>query len=164
MCGGAIISDFMLPSRTTRRVNAADLLWDPSAKNDTTRTDNYYSKPLIADLDEDFEADFQGFNDDEILVKPLSFSPKGVENVRNNGMIRDGTGFVTFPVKYQCVVFRPFKGEILEAVVTMVNKMRFFAEAGPVQFFVSNHILLMPSEGNYLDGLGQCHCEGNQQG
>ncbi|KAK1388208.1 hypothetical protein POM88_016386 [Heracleum sosnowskyi] len=118
MCGGAIISDFMLPSRTTRRVNAADLLWDPSSKNDKTRTYNYYSKPLIADLDEDFEADFQGFNDDEILVKPLSFSPKGVENVRKNGMIRDVTGFVTFPVTYQCVVFRPFKGEILEVVVT----------------------------------------------
>ncbi|KAK1375490.1 hypothetical protein POM88_031683 [Heracleum sosnowskyi] len=83
MCGGAIISDFMLPSRTTRRVNAADLLWDPSAKNDKTRTYNYYSKPLIADLDEDFEADFQGFNDDEILVKPLSFSPKGLLKVKS---------------------------------------------------------------------------------
>ncbi|PWA74982.1 hypothetical protein CTI12_AA182720 [Artemisia annua] len=41
--------------------------------------------------------------------------------------IRNGTGFVTFPVKYLCVVFRPFKGEILEATVTM---MGFFAEAG----------------------------------
>lgn len=40
-----------------------------------------------------------------------------------SGLIRDGTGFVTFPVKYQCVVFRPFKGEILESVVTMVNKV-----------------------------------------
>ncbi|XP_028071809.1 DNA-directed RNA polymerase II subunit RPB7-like isoform X2 [Camellia sinensis] len=46
----------------------------------------------------------------------------GIENV-GKGLIRDGTGFVTFPVKYQCVVFRPFKGEILEAVVTMVNKL-----------------------------------------
>lgn len=46
----------------------------------------------------------------------------GIENV-GKGLIRDGTGFVTFPVKYQCVVFRPFKGEILEAVVTMVNKV-----------------------------------------
>ncbi|CAN1167091.1 DNA-directed RNA polymerase II subunit RPB7, partial [Linum perenne] len=63
----------------------------------------------------------------------------GIENV-GKGLIRDGTGFVTFPVKYQCVVFRPFKGEILEAVVTMVNKMGFFAEAGPVQIFVSNHV------------------------
>nr|GMD73342.1 pentatricopeptide repeat-containing protein At3g46790, chloroplastic [Ipomoea batatas] len=63
----------------------------------------------------------------------------GIESV-GKGLIRDGTGFVTFPVKYQCVVFRPFKGEILEAVVTMVNKMGFFAEAGPVQIFVSNHV------------------------
>ncbi|KAB5521298.1 hypothetical protein DKX38_025617 [Salix brachista] len=64
----------------------------------------------------------------------------GIENI-GKGLIRDGTGFVTFPVKYQCVVFRPFKGEILEAVVTMVNKMGFFAEAGPVQIFVSNHLI-----------------------
>ncbi|XP_041999121.1 DNA-directed RNA polymerase II subunit RPB7 isoform X1 [Salvia splendens] len=64
----------------------------------------------------------------------------GIDNV-GKGLIRDGTGFVTFPVKYQCVVFRPFKGEILEAVVTMVNKMGFFAEAGPVQVFVSNHLI-----------------------
>lgn len=46
----------------------------------------------------------------------------GVEDV-GKGLIREGTGYVTFPVKYQCVVFRPFKGEILEAVVTMVNKV-----------------------------------------
>lgn len=48
----------------------------------------------------------------------------GVEDI-GKGLIREGTGFVTFPVKYQCVVFRPFKGEILEAVVTMVNKVDF---------------------------------------
>ena len=46
----------------------------------------------------------------------------GVEDI-GKGLIREGTGYVTFPVKYQCVVFRPFKGEILEAVVTMVNKV-----------------------------------------
>ncbi|KAL5549462.1 hypothetical protein UlMin_004693 [Ulmus minor] len=61
-----------------------------------------------------------------------------IENI-GKGLICDGTGFVTFLVKYQCVVFRPFKGEILEAVVTTVNKMEFFTEAGPVQIFVSNH-------------------------
>lgn len=49
----------------------------------------------------------------------------GIENI-GKGLIRDGTGFVTFPVKYQCVVFRPFKGEILEAVVSMVNKVSGF--------------------------------------
>ncbi|MFS7977107.1 putative RNA polymerase Rpb7-like domain superfamily [Helianthus anomalus] len=45
----------------------------------------------------------------------------GIENV-GKGLTRDGTGFVTFLVKYQCVVFRPYKGEVLEAMVTMVNK------------------------------------------
>ncbi|ESR38161.1 hypothetical protein WN944_028148 [Citrus x changshan-huyou] len=72
-----------------------------------------------------------------------------VENI-GKGLIRDGTGFVTFPVKYQCVVFRPFKGEILEAVVSMVNKMGFFAEAGPVQIFVSNH--LIPDDMEFQSG------------
>ncbi|PRQ26236.1 putative DNA-directed RNA polymerase [Rosa chinensis] len=64
----------------------------------------------------------------------------GIENI-GKGLIVNGTRFASFPVRYQCVVCRPFKGEILEAVVTMVNKMGFFAEAGPVQIFVSNHLI-----------------------
>ena len=40
---------------------------------------------------------------------------------------------MTFPVRYKAVVFRPFKGEVLDAVVTTVNKMGFFAEVGPLQ-------------------------------
>ncbi|KAJ4907898.1 DNA-directed RNA polymerase II subunit 7 [Raphanus sativus] len=62
----------------------------------------------------------------------------GIESI-GKGLIRDGTCFVTFPVKYRCVVFRPIKGEVLEAVVTTVMQHGFFAEAGPLQLFVSNH-------------------------
>ena len=40
---------------------------------------------------------------------------------------------MTFPMRYMAVVFRPFKGEVLDAVVTTVNKMGFFAEVGPLQ-------------------------------
>nr|CAD1831828.1 unnamed protein product [Ananas comosus var. bracteatus] len=57
----------------------------------------------------------------------------GVEEI-GKGLIREGTGF----------------GEILEAVVTMVNKMGFFAEAGPVQIFVSNH--LIPDDMEFQSG------------
>ncbi|XP_054796011.1 DNA-directed RNA polymerase II subunit RPB7-like isoform X6 [Prosopis cineraria] len=56
------------------------------------------------------------------MWKELAVAVTGIESIRK-GLIRDGTGFVTFPVKYQFVVFRPFKGEILEAAVTMVNKL-----------------------------------------
>ena len=39
------------------------------------------------------------------------------------GMIQPGRGFVLYPVKYKAIVFRPFKGEVLDAVVTQVNKV-----------------------------------------
>ncbi|CAH8386383.1 unnamed protein product [Eruca vesicaria subsp. sativa] len=73
----------------------------------------------------------------------------GVESI-GKGLIRDGTSFVTFPVKYQCVVFRPFQGEVLEAVVTSVMQHGFFAEAGPLTIFVSNRRL--PDDMEYQAG------------
>jgi len=42
------------------------------------------------------------------------------------GLIQPGRGFVVYPVKYKAIVFRPFKGEVLDAVVTQVNKVRFW--------------------------------------
>eukprot|EP01103_Thecamoeba_quadrilineata_P010111 TRINITY_DN2098_c0_g1_i1.p1 TRINITY_DN2098_c0_g1~~TRINITY_DN2098_c0_g1_i1.p1 ORF type:complete len:118 (-),score=20.35 TRINITY_DN2098_c0_g1_i1:133-486(-) len=60
------------------------------------------------------------------------------------GKVQEGTGFVSFPVTYTAIVFRPFKGEVVDAVVTQVNKMGFFAEVGPLQVFVSKH--LIPSD------------------
>jgi len=57
------------------------------------------------------------------------------------GKIQSGTGFVVFPVKYKAIVFKPFKEEIVDAVVSQVNKMGFFAEVGPLQVFVSSHLI-----------------------
>lgn len=65
----------------------------------------------------------------------------------SEGVIQEGTGNALFQVTYSCVVFRPFKGEVLDAVVTQVTKMGFFAEAGPVQIFVSSH--LIPDDFDY---------------
>ena len=59
MCGGAIISDIIAP---TRRLTA-DFLWPSDVKKNRS---NYYSKPLrseIVGLGDDFEADFQDFKD-----------------------------------------------------------------------------------------------------
>ncbi|RDX60619.1 hypothetical protein CR513_61219 [Mucuna pruriens] len=70
---------------------------------------------LVAELMKDVEGTCSGRHGFVVSVT-------GIENI-GKGLIRVGTGFVTFPVKYQRGVFRPFKGEILEAVVTMVNKL-----------------------------------------
>lgn len=40
------------------------------------------------------------------------------------GKIRqDGSGFATFKATFQCITFRPFKGEVLDCVVSQVNKV-----------------------------------------
>ncbi len=51
------------------------------------------------------------------------------------GMIQPSRGFVMYPVKYKAIVFRPFKGEVVDAVVTQVNKVSVLAwkEAPSVQ-------------------------------
>ena len=55
------------------------------------------------------------------------------------GVIQSGTGFVTYPIKYKAIVFRPFKGEVLDGVVTQVNKVGIFTEIGPLSCFISRH-------------------------
>ncbi|KAK9840410.1 hypothetical protein WJX74_009478 [Apatococcus lobatus] len=67
------------------------------------------------------------------------------------GIIREGTGFATFRVKYLCIVMRPVKGEVMDCVVTSVNKVGFFAEAGPLNIFVSNHLIPEDFEFNTTD-------------
>ena len=39
------------------------------------------------------------------------------------GLIQPGRGFVVYPVEYKAIVFRPFIGEVLDAVVSQVNKV-----------------------------------------
>ncbi|KAF9622978.1 hypothetical protein IFM89_035693 [Coptis chinensis] len=98
---------------------------------------------LVAKLMKDVEGTCSGRHGFVVAIT-------GVDSI-GKGLIRDGTGLDHVPhQKYQCVVFRPFKGEILEAVVTMVNKMGFFAEAGQVQIFVSNH--LIPDDMEFQSG------------
>lgn len=57
------------------------------------------------------------------------------------GKVISGTGMAEFDVKYSAIVWKPFKGEVVDGVVTDVNKMGFFAEVGPLSVFVSTHLI-----------------------
>lgn len=59
------------------------------------------------------------------------------------GIVQDGseTGAVEFRIKYRAIVLKPFKNEVVDAVVVTVNKMGFFAEVGPLNIFISNHLI-----------------------
>ncbi|CAL5439378.1 unnamed protein product [Camellia sinensis] len=76
MCGGAIISDLIAPSRSGRLT--ADFLWRTDVKKKPSSHYSKLSRSEVIDLGDDFEADFQGFNDysdgENDGVKPLAFS------------------------------------------------------------------------------------------
>lgn len=62
----------------------------------------------------------------------------------SEGRILPGTGLAEFTVGYRAVVWRPFKEETVDAIVTSVNKMGFFAVVGPLSIFVAAQMI--PSE------------------
>eukprot|EP01137_Pigoraptor_chileana_P006306 Opistho-2@50517 len=64
------------------------------------------------------------------------------------GKIHANRGIVTFSMRYTAVVFRPFKGEVVEAVVKDVNKLGVFCQVGPIEIFISNK--QMPPKMKYL--------------
>ncbi|GAM18561.1 hypothetical protein SAMD00019534_017360 [Acytostelium subglobosum LB1] len=59
----------------------------------------------------------------------------------SKGKVIEATGYVVFQVRYKAIIFKPFKGEVLDAVVTKVTNLGFFAEAGPLSIFVSTHLI-----------------------
>jgi len=59
----------------------------------------------------------------------------------SEGRILPGSGLAEFTVGYRAVVWRPFKGETVDAIVNSVNNMGFFATAGPLPIFVSAHLI-----------------------
>ncbi|KAI3880753.1 hypothetical protein MKW92_027283 [Papaver armeniacum] len=64
-------------------------------------------------------------------------APTVLERI-GDGKIRQDSGDVLFPVVFNCITFKPFKGEILCGVVNRVVKYGVFLSCGPIpQVFIS---------------------------
>ncbi|KAL8718228.1 MAG: hypothetical protein Q9225_004617, partial [Loekoesia sp. 1 TL-2023] len=59
----------------------------------------------------------------------------------SEGRVVPGSGVAEYTIQYRAVVWRPFKGETVDAIVTSVNRMGVFADVGPLPVFVSNHLI-----------------------
>lgn len=57
-----------------------------------------------------------------------------------DGVVQQGRGFTLIPIEYKAIVFRPFVGEVLDAVVQNVTKIGIFAAAGAFQIFISVYV------------------------
>lgn len=63
------------------------------------------------------------------------------------------TGSVHVTVKYRVMLLRPFRNEVLDAIVTMASdESGFFAAVGPLQIFVSRHN--MPDDIGFDESTG----------
>lgn len=50
------------------------------------------------------------------------------------GLIREGSGSAVFNLKYKCICMKPFKGQVMDVVVTSVNKVPYIDQCrGVVQ-------------------------------
>uniref|UniRef100_A0A7S3UZC8 RNA polymerase Rpb7-like N-terminal domain-containing protein n=1 Tax=Aplanochytrium stocchinoi TaxID=215587 RepID=A0A7S3UZC8_9STRA len=68
-----------------------------------------------------------------------------VENIPDSaiskGRLEDATGEVQYKIKFVAIVFRPFKEEVIDAVVGVCNELGFFCHAGPLEIFVSHRTM-----------------------
>lgn len=65
------------------------------------------------------------------------------------GYLHQHRGLATFLVKYRAIVLRPFRGEVVDALVSQVTKLGFFASVGPLSIFVARSN--MPQNMTYID-------------
>lgn len=102
MCGGAILSDIIAPTANRSRRLTAHLLWNPSA--------DYSSKPISTpsiDIDDDFEADFQGFKDQhDHLPYPSSFAFSASKPIPKH--TSPAPGIFTFFFFYAWLFLKPY--------------------------------------------------------
>lgn len=57
-----------------------------------------------------------------------------------SGQIENDSSFVHFTVRYTVILLRPFRNEVLDALVSNAfDEKGFFAHVGPLQIFVSRH-------------------------
>ncbi|KAI3974606.1 hypothetical protein MKX01_000118 [Papaver californicum] len=59
-------------------------------------------------------------------------APTVLERI-GDGKIRQDSGDVLFPVVFNCITFKPFKGEILYGVVNKVKKLGVCLRCGPIE-------------------------------
>lgn len=57
------------------------------------------------------------------------------------GKILPGSGLAEFKVNYQAIVFKPYKGEVLDAIVTTVNKVKFLTMIKKKQHWLINWVV-----------------------
>ena len=58
----------------------------------------------------------------------------------SEGRIRPGNGYIEYDVSYNAIVWRPFRGEVVDGFVNNVISSGCFVQVGPLTAFLSAHV------------------------
>ncbi|KAF5379471.1 hypothetical protein D9615_006550 [Tricholomella constricta] len=98
---------------------------------------SYFGPRMLSFLESKLYADVEGTCSGQFgyIIAVVSILDIG------KGMVLSGSGQAEFITRYRAIVFKPFKGEVVDGVVNNVNKMGFFADVGPLNVFVSHQLI-----------------------
>lgn len=68
----------------------------------------------------------------------------GMKIDMGKGRIIPGDGSAEFEVKYRAVVWRPFKGEVVDGIVSNVQQLGVLVDVGPLTVFISHYVSSFP--------------------
>jgi len=81
------------------------------------------------------ELEGQVVGDHGYIVTIVEFERSG------KGTVENDSGNVNYEVGYRAITYKPIKDEILDAIPVFVNSHGFFCKVGPLQIFVSQHMM-----------------------
>lgn len=72
----------------------------------------------------------------------------GMKIDMGRGKIIPNDGSAEFEVKYKAIVWRPFRGEVVDGIVSNVQALGIFVDVGPLNVFISHRLLPSDMEFN----------------
>mmetsp|Transcript_40501 Transcript_40501/g.101315 ORF Transcript_40501/g.101315 Transcript_40501/m.101315 type:complete len:175 (-) Transcript_40501:1623-2147(-) len=89
-------------------------------------------KKLVSTLLKTVEGSFAGPFGNIVIVTEIC-------NKWGQGKLIIGTPSAMYNITFKAITFRPFKGEVFDAIITNMTNVGFFSEAGSLQIFVSKN-------------------------
>ena len=59
----------------------------------------------------------------------------------SRGKLQTATGQAVFHIKFEAILLRPYVNEVVQAEVVLCNRLGLFARVGPMEIFVSAHLM-----------------------
>ncbi|BGP15532.1 hypothetical protein JCM10213_006481 [Rhodosporidiobolus nylandii] len=102
---------------------------------------SYFNASLSSHLSSELRRQVEGSCSGRLgyIIAVIQEEKADGESFHRGRIMEDGQA--VFSIRYRAIVYRPFRGEVVDGVVSSVNKMGIFVDVGPLQCFISTHLV-----------------------